>query len=266
MIETVERNTPPSLWKHAGLLWLFSFLAFFCVLPYAMALQGGAMDAAAEKAELSATAMLALGALQQAVMLAVFAVVGLGAARRLGLSAPLSEAWLTGRSLAAEVGAWWRPAIIWGVVAGVLILGLAEVFKPYMPSGFEALAAEMTWWQGLLASFYGGIAEEVMLRLFLLSVLALVLRSLFARGTEGLPDAVFWIANIVAAVIFGVGHLPAVMGQLEITAVVVTYAVLLNGILGVGCGVLFRRHGLECAMLAHFTADIVLHVMPPLFS
>ena len=168
MVETVERNNLPSLWKHAGLLWLFSFAAFFCVLPYAMELQGDAMAAAAEKSELSATALLALGALQQAVMLAVFAVVGLAAARRLGLRAPLSEAWLTGRALGAEIARWWRPAIIWGVVAGVVILGLAELFKPYMPSGFEALAVDATWWQGLLASFYGGIAEEVMLRLFLL--------------------------------------------------------------------------------------------------
>jgi hypothetical protein len=40
----------------------------------------------------------------------------------------------------------------------------------------------------------------------------------------------------------------------------------LNGLLGVGFGWLYWKYGLESAMLGHFSADIVLHVLPPLLA
>jgi hypothetical protein len=36
-------------------------------------------------------------------------------------------------------------------------------------------------------------------------------------------------------------------------------AILLNGVVGVATGYLYWRYGLEAAILAHFSADIVLH-------
>ena len=41
---------------------------------------------------------------------------------------------------------------------------------------------------------------------------------------------------------------------------------LLNGVAGVAFGWLYWKRGLEMAMLAHFSADIVLHVIAPLLS
>ena len=48
--------------------------------------------------------------------------------------------------------------------------------------------------------------------------------------------------------------------------VVVLRTLLLNGIAGVVFGWLYWKRGLEMAMLSHFSADIVLHVIAPLFS
>jgi len=51
-----------------------------------------------------------------------------------------------------------------------------------------------------------------------------------------------------------------------LTPLVVLRAVVLNGVVGVACGWLYWRKGLEMAMAAHFSADIVLHVLLPLLT
>jgi membrane protease YdiL (CAAX protease family) len=116
-------------------------------------------------------------------------------------------------------------------------------------------------WKGLLASFYGGIGEEILLRLGLMSVLAW-LGHFVSKTDDGRPTlVVLWTANILAAVLFGLGHLPATAALFPITPLVVTRAIVLNGFIGIVAGYLYFEHGLEAAMLSHFSADIVLHVI-----
>ena len=99
------------------------------------------------------------------------------------------------------------------------------------------------------------MAEELLTRLFLVSVFAWLL-SRVLRGT-----LVFWLAIVLAAVLFGLGHLPATAALLPLTPAVIVRALILNGIPGVVFGWLFWRGGLEAAMVAHFSADLVLHVV-----
>jgi membrane protease YdiL (CAAX protease family) len=246
-------------------LWLAAMVGFACVLPYAFKLGGGLLEAA-NTAGLSEEAIVAFAAAQNGALFAVVIALGLLASGRVGLGTPMLDALLTRQPAGAMLRACWRPAMACGVGLGLVILGLIAVSEPDMPEGFLELGATVTWVDGLLASFYGGIAEEILCRLFLLSMLAWGLRALFARGASDLPDALFWSANVLAAVLFGLGHLPSVIGLVEITATVIVYVVLLNGILGVSFGWLFRRYGLLAAMLAHFATDIVLHVIPPLVT
>jgi membrane protease YdiL (CAAX protease family) len=83
-----------------------------------------------------------------------------------------------------------------------------------------------------------------------------------SKTSDGRPTlAVLWIANILAAVLFGLGHLPATAGLVPLTGLVVTRALVLNGLIGTGFGYLYFKHGLESAMISHFSADIVLHVL-----
>lgn len=63
-------------------------------------------------------------------------------------------------------------------------------------------------------------------------------------------------ALVLAAVPFGAG--------LAGSASTVAHIVLLNAIAGVAFGAVFWKWGLEHAMLAHFAADLVLHVAAPL--
>ena len=71
-----------------------------------------------------------------------------------------------------------------------------------------------------------------------------------------------WTVNVITAVIFGLGHLPITIALgLPLDAFIVTRAIVLNGIGGLAFGWLYWTYGLESAMIAHFSADIVLHVL-----
>jgi len=116
---------------------------------------------------------------------------------------------------------------------------------------------------GFLASFYGGIGEEVMMRLFLMTVLVWLSFKL-VKTADGKPTrAGVWLAIIITAVMFGVGHLPVTAAMTAITPLILARALLLNGIGGIVFGWLYWKKGLESAIVAHFSADIVLHVLVP---
>jgi membrane protease YdiL (CAAX protease family) len=48
---------------------------------------------------------------------------------------------------------------------------------------------------------------------------------------------------------------------IPLTPLVITRTIILNALVGVVCGWLYWKRGLESAMLAHFSADLVLHVL-----
>ena len=123
---------------------------------------------------------------------------------------------------------------------------------------------------GVLASiFYGGIIEEVMIRLFFMALLSFVIWKLFFRKyPEGqVPQKVHIIANIVAALAFAAGHLPATVGIFGgLTPLIVVRCFLLNGIGGYLFGEAFRKHGIGYAMIAHAMAHIVKFVLFAIFA
>jgi membrane protease YdiL (CAAX protease family) len=119
-------------------------------------------------------------------------------------------------------------------------------------------------WQGFLASFYGGINEEIMLRLFLMTLIVWVFYKI-KKTKDGKPTKIsMWLAIILAAVIFGAGHLPALMSITTITPLLIIRTIALNALGGIIFGWLYWKKGLESAMISHFSADIVLHVIVPL--
>jgi membrane protease YdiL (CAAX protease family) len=160
-------------------------------------------------------------------------------------------------------------SIILGVIGTLIILAL-EIFY-FQPAMLKALGetanalnlqtSQPAAWKGLLASFYGGIVEEILLRLFVMSFFVWLGRFI-SKTSDGRPtSAVIWTANILAAVLFGLGHLPATAVLIPLTPLVVVRAVVLNGLLGIVFGWLYWKRGLESAMISHFSADIVLHVL-----
>jgi hypothetical protein len=214
--------------------------------------------------------LLAFSTFQAALLLAVAVVVGQWAAWKLGLGTPLIVALLTCRPAPEKTLPTLLLAFTLGAVTALALMMLDRwVFVP-IPSVAELLhnaetgSARPSAWQGFLASFYGALDEEILLRLGLLSLLALVFRSLARMRTRTrevpLPIGVFWAANITAAMLFGLGHLPATAALAPLSVALVVRAVVLNGTVGLVFGELYRRYGLEWAMTSHFGVDIVAHV------
>jgi Type II CAAX prenyl endopeptidase Rce1-like len=132
-------------------------------------------------------------------------------------------------------------------------------------SGAAATGNSLGWmWRGALASFYGAIVEEIQSRLLLVSVFVWLL----ARLSRGPPGTWIFVAAIVlAALLFGAGHLPAAFAAgLARGPVQIARIVVLNTLAGIVFGVFYWKLGLEHAMVAHVCADLLLHVAVPALS
>ncbi len=254
-------------WKVFLSLWVACILATLAVLPYTLALQAGVLETLTLAMPLPV--VIALQVVQSAVMFGIAIFAGLFCAGRTGLGTPILDSAARGEPVAGKVRAILPLSIILGVLGTLLLLALEIfLFQPALHSqlGSSAQALNLQTgqpaaWKGLLASFYGGIAEEVLLRLFVMSLLVW-LGSFLGRTAEGKPTAaVVWTANILAAVLFGLGHLPATATLVPLTPLIVVRAVVLNGLLGIAFGWLYWKRGLEAAIVAHFSADIILHVL-----
>jgi membrane protease YdiL (CAAX protease family) len=258
----------PFNWKIFSTLFVASILGVLAVLPYSLALQAKVLESAPPPLPLAI--LIPIQILQNAILFALVIAAGLWAANRTGLSFPILEDGLAGRPIKDRLKGILLPSISVGVIASMLII-LLEImfFEPMLAAQLGDRAAALyldgaaapSAWKGFLASFYGGINEEILLRLGLMSILAW-LGKFISRSADGQPSrAVFWISNIAAALIFGAAHLPATAVVIPLTPLVVARAILLNGLAGIGFGWLYWKRGLESAMLSHFSADIVLHVL-----
>lgn len=209
------------------------------------------------KAQLGSVGLLYVISILQTVLYAVFCgFIGYLMADSLGLIKPFKP---TAKPLL------FTAAIS---VAGGAALALLDTFvfapavgKEAILGSVDALLSLDGWIASLL---YGGIIEEVMLRLFFLSLLAWIIRKLFYRHTpiEDVPVWIFIVANVVSALLFAAGHLPTTeMTFGALTPVLLIRCFLLNGSLGMGFGWLYRKYGIGYAMLAHAGAHIVSKIL-----
>jgi len=205
--------------------------------------------------------LIAIGVAQNLALLGLAVGLGLALGRKIGLGAPLLEGWLYHQPAPHRFTDVLKTGVLVGVAVGVVVLIPILIAAPHFPGLPFVTAARVSVWKRFLAGFYGGIVEEVLARLFLLSLLAWLGMKIFQRGKTGLSSAVFWTANLIVAILFGLGHLPSASLVMKITPAVVLLALTLNGIAAVAFGWLYRKRGLEAAMIAHFCADFVLYVV-----
>ncbi|MFZ2804718.1 MAG: CPBP family glutamic-type intramembrane protease [Patescibacteria group bacterium] len=227
------------------------------MLPYSLRLLKGS----GKPLKMSVPMLFLLSLVQTAVLFAIVIGVGLLAAHAIGLGAPYLEAALAGTGSVASFIGMLEAAIPFGIAAGAILLIADLFFLPYWPKQLVETTQKTTLWENFLASLYGGLNEELLMRLFGLSVVAFLLSRVW-HTAAGLPTAaVLWIANVVLAILFGLGHLPALKGLLgKIPRLMIVRSLLLNLPVGLICGWLFWTYGIEAAIIGHFVADIVYHV------
>ncbi|MDD6039424.1 MAG: CPBP family glutamic-type intramembrane protease [bacterium] len=111
---------------------------------------------------------------------------------------------------------------------------------------------------------YGGVIEEILLRWFFMGLIAWILVMIFARKTDKkeIPDWIFIVANVIAALVFSAGHLPATqMFFGRITGLILFRCFLLNGMFALFFGRWFRKYGIQYAMLGHFGIHLISKVI-----
>lgn len=197
--------------------------------------------------------------LQNGILLALAVWAGARLGPRVGLASPGLQALVTGKPALPYL----RAALVAGLGAGALAGVALFAFTANAPAELAAAQARADiplLWRVL----YGGITEELLLRRGMMTVLVWLGWRFVQRGA-GTPDAKwFWSAILVSAILFGIGHLPALAAQAgAISASLAIYVVLANAVFGLVAGYLYWRFGLEAAMIAHASAHVVAYLIKP---
>jgi membrane protease YdiL (CAAX protease family) len=205
--------------------------------------------------------IILLQLVQVLILAGLAAAAGVWTAPRVGLDAPLVRARLAGAPVAGRLLRLVPDAVLAGTLSAACVLLLSVALKSRLPSGLGDFPG-MSPWTMATAAAYGALVEEVVCRWGLLALFAYLLDRLGMSRPAG-----FWVANVAAALGFGLLHLPGAFALgVHPNVVVVTYLLVGNGLVGLVFGWLFRRRGLESAMLAHGSTDLWLHTVFPVLG
>lgn len=197
-----------------------------------------------------------VSAAQNAIYGVVLGALGILMGKKLGLWK--DERHITKKPLLAT--------LIIGVVGGVvMIYADLLVFGKYEQALIDSYANKPSIPFMLASVTQGAVIEEVMLRLFWMTLVAFVLHLLFERKREEASRLVLVVANVVAALLFAAGHLPATEMMFGLTPMLVIRCFLLNGGFGLAFGWLYRKFGLRYAMIAHGGCHVVSKLIWILF-
>lgn len=178
--------------------------------------------------------------------------------------------------LAKKVGLWKdeskltkKPLIVSIVISivGGLILILSDIFffGKYSEVIMNSYAVKPTVPYMIAMVTYGAVIEEVMLRLFMMSLVAVILHKLFEKKNETTSTSILIMANIIAAILFAAGHLPVTFTTIGNSPMIIFRCFLLNGGFGLLFGWLYRKYGLRYAMIAHGGCHVVSKLIWILF-
>ena len=157
-------------------------------------------------------------------------------------------------------------AIVISIVGGsAMILLDVFVFGKYSQALMDSYVTKPSVPYLIAMVTYGGIIEEVMLRLFFMTLIAFILYKIFEKKKDKPSTTILIIANIIASLLFAAGHLPLTSILFGLTPIFLFRCFLLNGGLGLMFGWLYRKCGLRYSMIAHAGCHIVSKLIWILF-
>lgn len=182
-----------------------------------------------------------------------------------------------GYILASRVGLWKGLAIdrkkalttfIISVIGGILFSLDYWIFGSVLEEVKASYQVQIKLNSIIASVLYGGIIEEIMMRLFFMSLIAFLIWKLFYKNTErdAIPVKVFVIANAIAALAFAAGHLPGTLLLFgTLTPIILLRCFLFNGGFGLIFGYLYRKYGIVYSMMSHALFHIVSKLILLLF-
>jgi len=236
-----------------GLLLIYACSAF---LTYTLFLDQLALTAGIPLPE-STIPPIVLGLANAGIVLVLYGLLGLIGDRfatRLGLPGIFSTEGNWHR--------WFVMPLVIGIVCGLLVTLGDILFAPI--NGFGRLV-HPPFPVSILASLSAGIGEEILFRGFVFGLWAIILNWLLKRFDR--RALTLWIANVIAAIAFGAGHLGTLLvltgatSLSELNPILIIGIILLNGVIGLAAGGRYMKDGLVAAVVIHFWTDIVFHVI-----
>lgn len=217
------------------------------------------LDALGELAEMPPALVIALSLINPLILLFIAVSIGNLLAHRVGLRSLLAEKVSHGTPIWPQLYPHIPMALGIGILFAFVVLGLDALMNPF--EGTDLAEAAPATLPGLLSQLvlgllYGGIVEELLLRWGVMSLLVWIGWRIFQRGKGQAHPALVWAAITLAAILFGIGHLPALAGMVELTSLIVFRTILLNALGGMIFGWLYWKRSLEVAMVAHAAGHI----------
>ncbi|RHW34760.1 CPBP family intramembrane metalloprotease [Lysinibacillus yapensis] len=257
-------------WKVALLLSLICLVGGLLVVPYQLtSLQKTfpeQYELLVETMPLPYTALLLLTGFQLAVISFVLAFIGVKLARKAGFSLDVLYSLFNKEKVRFDRKGV-MLSILFGVIAGFVIIGGDRFYFQYQIAIMRETEPSFSLLGLVTGVFYGGVFEEILMRLVAMSLLVWIFKLIFQRQQSNLAPVFYWIAIVIASVLFAAGHLPAtsaVFGDLTVDVVVRCF--LLNGIGGLFFGYLYWKKGFEYAIIAHMFTHISMQLLfIPLF-
>ena len=243
-------------WKTLLFFAMAGLVGGFCTGLYVLDSYPPEMQQEALAQGLTPTIMALVTAIQAAGYGIVLGIIGIWLGKKIGLWK--DETHFEKKTLLITLAI----AVIGGLA---LILPDLLFFGKYNEAIMNSYAAKPTVVYIVGAILYGGVIEEVMLRLFFITVIAFVLWKLFARKEEKPTTAILVVSNIIAALLFAAEHLPATFMMIGNSPLIIFRCFLLNGAFGLLFGHLYRKHGLRYSMLAHAGCHIISKLIWILF-
>lgn len=155
--------------------------------------------------------------------------------------------------------------IITIIAALVLFPGDKLIFGQFSSWVKEQYTISPTIYKIIGGLLVGGIIEEVMLRLFFMSLVVFIGSKIFYKNKKEIPIKLYVIANIISALLFAAGHLPSTMAMTTLTPALIVRCFLFNGGLGLGFGYLYRKYNIGYAMIAHGFAHLLSDILMIIF-
>jgi len=202
--------------------------------------------------------LLLMQGLQSAILLAIAIVVGIFCTRSVNLHSRLIDYWVFHQPQSGFLKSELKWSLGVGLLTTIVIWLIDYLLNPLLPEALQlAKQSAPNSLNTLAAVFYGGITEELLLRWGVMSLFVWLGWKLLKQGVTLPSQAIYQGAIVLAALVFGLLHLPMTATLAPLTPWVVSRALLLNGIAGIAFGWLFWQYSLEAAMIAHASFHVL---------
>ncbi|MCP3029002.1 CPBP family intramembrane glutamic endopeptidase [Halobacillus sp. A5] len=246
-------------WRSFIFFLLVGVIAVFSLLPMHIELIPQQLEELSVPLELPIEIIAVLSLINPLLFIIAGLLIGHFLAERTGFYSVIYEKDRYGTPLLSRLGAIFKISALLGGIGGVIIVAVDFLLQPFLPEVLHISDDEAAFNFFDLATrlLYGGIAEELMLRWGVMTLLVFIMWKIFQRSKNQPTSVIIWTGIILSALLFGLGHYGATAAATDMTPTIIARMIFLNGFGGVIYGWLYWRKGLEAAMIAHMATHVI---------